>query len=82
MNTEILPVIASVITANVVVVMIVSLDDYSDERVCVISFISSAKEVADLRTEMKGKDKVQVEELENHLLKQKDLRTAHKGQQN
>ncbi|GAA6219837.1 clustered mitochondria protein homolog isoform X2 [Lates japonicus] len=42
----------------------------------------SAKEVADLRTEMKGKDKVQVEELENHLLKQKDLRTAHKGQQN
>ncbi|XP_071362171.1 clustered mitochondria protein homolog isoform X1 [Trachinotus anak] len=40
----------------------------------------SAKEVADLRTEMKGKEKLQVEELENQLLKQKDFRTAHKGQ--
>ncbi|XP_022594435.1 clustered mitochondria protein homolog [Seriola dumerili] len=40
----------------------------------------SAKEVADLRTEIKGKEKLQVEELENLLLKQKDCRTAHKGQ--
>lgn len=45
-------------------------------------FLCSAKEVADLRIELKGKEKVQAEELENQLLKQKDFRTADKGQQN
>lgn len=43
-------------------------------------FLCSAKEVADLRTEMKGKEKRQVEELENQLLKQKDCTTAQKEQ--
>ncbi|XP_040908418.1 clustered mitochondria protein homolog isoform X2 [Toxotes jaculatrix] len=38
----------------------------------------SAKEVADLRTEIKRNEKVQVEELENQLLKQKDFRTVDK----
>lgn len=41
----------------------------------------SAKEIADLRTALKEKEKVQVEELENQLLKQKGLRTTDNRQQ-
>ncbi|XP_041865030.1 clustered mitochondria protein homolog isoform X2 [Melanotaenia boesemani] len=41
----------------------------------------SAKELADLRTELKGKEKVQIEELENLLLNQKGLKTTGKGWQ-
>lgn len=37
-----------------------------------VIFSSSAKEIVDLKSELKGKEKVKVEELENKLLKQKD----------
>ncbi|KAM7374511.1 hypothetical protein PAMP_007164 [Pampus punctatissimus] len=41
----------------------------------------SAKEVADLRTQLTGKEKAQVEELENQLFKQKDVITSDNRQQ-
>uniref|UniRef100_A0A3Q1FEA3 Clustered mitochondria protein homolog n=1 Tax=Acanthochromis polyacanthus TaxID=80966 RepID=A0A3Q1FEA3_9TELE len=41
----------------------------------------SAKEIADLRIALKEKEKVQVEELEKQLLKQKGLTAAHNRQQ-
>ncbi|XP_042286092.1 clustered mitochondria protein homolog isoform X1 [Thunnus maccoyii] len=41
----------------------------------------SAKEIADLRTQLKGKEKFQVEELENQLLKHKDVITSDNRQQ-
>ncbi|XP_029957381.1 clustered mitochondria protein homolog [Salarias fasciatus] len=48
---------------------------------CGIILISlSPKEIADLRTELKEKEKAQVEELENQLLKQEDLKTADSRQ--
>ncbi|KAM7398191.1 hypothetical protein PAMA_006202 [Pampus argenteus] len=40
----------------------------------------SAKEVADLRTQLTGKEKAQVEELENQLFKQKDVITSDNKQ--
>ncbi|XP_026227839.1 clustered mitochondria protein homolog [Anabas testudineus] len=41
----------------------------------------SAKEIEDLKTELSGKKKIQVEELENQLLRQKDCKAADNRQQ-
>ncbi|XP_069002269.1 clustered mitochondria protein homolog [Embiotoca jacksoni] len=49
---------------------------------CGIIFIPlSAEEIADLRSELKGKEKFKVEELENQILKQKGLKTDDNRQQ-